>query len=252
MDKEKLLSQWLAEQQIAYIKGWDFGHIENRYEEHPLPWSYAAVIKQHLADDMKLLDMDTGGGEFLLSLGHPYSNTSATEGFAPNVKLCSETLLPLGIDFKCCDDVANLPFEDESFDIVVNRHGSFEPAEINRVLKKGGLFVTQQVGDDNDLQLVELLMPGTPKSFENLNLEYQCKEFEKAGFEILQGEECFVPIRFFDIGALVWFARIIQWEFPGFSVEKCADKLFAAQKLLEQNGSVDGTVHRYLIVAQKR
>ena len=29
---------------------------------------------------MKLLDYDTGGGEFLLTLTHPFENTSATEG----------------------------------------------------------------------------------------------------------------------------------------------------------------------------
>ena len=45
--------------------------------------------------------LDTGGGEFLLSLHHPFQNTSATEGYPPNVQLCKETLLPLGIDFFC-------------------------------------------------------------------------------------------------------------------------------------------------------
>ena len=45
---------------------------------------------------MKLLDFDTGGGEFLLSLGHPCENTAATEGYPPNVELCRETILPFG------------------------------------------------------------------------------------------------------------------------------------------------------------
>ena len=36
---------------------------------------------------MRLLDMDTGGGEFLLSLGHPFERTAATEGYPPNVEL---------------------------------------------------------------------------------------------------------------------------------------------------------------------
>ena len=48
---------------------------------------------------MKLLDMETGG-EFLLSLRHPNNNTAAIEAYPPNVKLCKEVLLPLGIDFK--------------------------------------------------------------------------------------------------------------------------------------------------------
>ena len=34
------------------------------------------------------------------------------------MELCKETLLPLGIDFKACDNPANIPFQDESFDLI--------------------------------------------------------------------------------------------------------------------------------------
>jgi len=200
---------------------------------------------------MRILDFDTGGGEFLLSLGHPYALTAATEGFPPNVALCKETLLPLGIDFRPCGDEANIPYEDESFDIIINRHGSFDPKEIYRLLKKGGLFITQQVGEYNDRELVELALPGTPKQFSGLTLKDQTKAFENTGFQILESDEAFRPIRFYDIGAFVWFARIIVWEFPGFSVDNCFENLLKMQDLLEQNGCVEGTIHRYYFVAKK-
>ena len=67
----------------------------------------------------------------------------------------------------------------------------------------------------------------------------------------MRGEEAYRPIRFYDVGALVWFARIIEWEFQGFSVESCLERLLHVQQILERNGSVDGTIHRYLIVAKK-
>ena len=38
--------------------------------------------------------------------------------------------------------------------------------------------------------------------------------------------ETFKSIKFFDVGAFVWFARIIMWEFPSFSVDFCFDALF--------------------------
>ena len=50
----------------------------------------------------------------MLSLNHPYSRTAATEGYPPNVKLCREKLLPLGIRFRECHDPSKVPFEDES------------------------------------------------------------------------------------------------------------------------------------------
>ena len=72
-----------------------------------------------------------------------------------------------------------------------------------------------------------------------------------AGFTILRGEDAFRPIRFFDVGALVWFARIIQWEFPGFSVDTHLERLLCTQKILEEQGYIDGSIHRFLLVAQK-
>ena len=45
------------------------------------------------------------------------------EGYEPNIKICEEILLPLGIDFKPADGGDALPFDDEYFDVVTNRHG---------------------------------------------------------------------------------------------------------------------------------
>lgn len=120
------------------------------------------------------------------------------------------------------------------------------------MLKKGGVFVTQQVGADNDRALVELLLPGeTELPFPEQRAAVLADRFRSAGFEILAGEECFRPIRFFDVGALVWFARIIQWEFPGFSVDGCMDQLFSAQHRVEDTGCVEGKIHRILLTARK-
>ncbi len=123
---------------------------------------------------------------------------------------------------------------------------------MNRILKPGGIFITQQVGEDNDRELVELLLPGTPKPFPGMNLKEQSKKLKESGFDILEQGEAFRPIRFFDVGALVWFAKIIEWEFPGFCVDGCLDRLAAAQALLESGGSIEGTIHRYMMTARKR
>ena len=56
----------------------------------------------------------------------------------------------------------------------------------------------------------------------------------------------------FDVGALVWFARIIEWEFPGFSDEKCLEQLYEVQGILEKTGVIEGSIHRFYIVARKK
>ena len=252
MTAEELKAVWKSEEDCAHIKGWDFSHIDGRYEEeNRLPWDYEAIIRSVLRDEMKLLDYDTGGGEFLLRLRHPYANTSATEGYPPNVGLCRERLLPLGIDLRECGDAKRIPFESESFDIIINRHGDFYPPEIRRLLKAGGLFITQQVGSENDRDLVRMVLPDAEKPFPHDNLKEQKAGFMEAGFEILQADEAFGPIRFFDVGAFVWFARIIEWEFPGFSVDRCFERLLRLQETVEQEGRITGTTHRFLIVARK-
>ena len=252
MNTNELIKRWKAEERIAHIHGWDFSHIAGRYtEEDDLPWDYREMILRHLKPEMKILDIDTGGGEFLLSLGHPHGNTAATENYPPNVELCREVLLPLCIDFRTADGGGKLPFDDGSFDMVINRHGDFNAEEIYRVLKPGGLFITQQVGAENDRELVALLCGETELPFPEQYLDITSRKFWDAGFEILEGQECFRPIRFFDVGALVWFAHIIEWEYPGFSVDTHLDRLLNAQRILEQNGSIDGRIHRFLLVAKK-
>lgn len=250
-DKELILA-WKAEERIACIHGWDFSHIDGRYcEQEELPWDYRERILRYLTPERKLLDIDTGGGEFLGSLGHPYENTAATEAYPPNVELCRERLSPLGIDFRPGDGKGPLPFEDGSFDLVINRHGDFCPEEIFRVLKPGGMFITQQVGAENDRELVELLCGKTALPFPEQYAFIASRKFRDAGFEILEEQECFRPIRFFDVGALVWFARIIQWEFPDFSVDTHLEGLLRAQRILEEQGFVEGRIHRFLLTAKK-
>lgn len=249
---KSLRTIWEQEESIAHIHGWDFSHIHGRYEEeNDMPWNYEKLVRSYLKSTLDIMDYDTGGGEFLLSLKHPYSKTSATEGYPPNVKLCEERLLPLGIDFRECHDPANIPFDAGVFDLILNRHGDFDAAEVFRLLRQSGVFITEQVGGNNDRDLVEMVLPGTAKPFPHLTLERQRENFEAAGFKIVKAEEAYRPIIFYDVGAFVWFARIIEWEFPGFSVDKCFEELLKMQELIEKDGKVEGTIHRYLIIAEK-
>jgi len=251
VNTKEYISLWKLEEENAHIHGWDFSYLDGRCMQDDLPWDYRETIDTYLKPEMKILDIDTGGGEFLLSLKHPYENSAATEGYPPNVELCRQKLLPLGIDFRQGNGTKELPFEAESFDLILNRHGDWNADEIYRLLKPGGIFVTQQVGAENDRELVELLCGECPIPFPEQYLHIVCRKFEDTGFQILDGQNAFCGIKFFDVGALVWFARIIEWEFPNFSVDSCLDRLLHAQKILEEKGVLAGRFHRFLLVARK-
>ena len=236
------------------MSGWEFSHLENRYEVSPLPWDYRERVREFLRPGVRLLDMGTGGGELLLTLRHPYELTSVTEGWAPNVELCRKRLEPLGITVREYDSErgGSMPFDDDSFDLVLNRHESYDLAEVRRVLKKNGFFLTQQVGGENNLPLIQQLCSGFPGNYVGFNLENELPKFRNAGFRVMRSDQAYLEGRFLDVGALVFQASVTPWEFPGFSVDNCQEVLFRFQDMVEKQGFVPTLEHRFLIVAKNR
>lgn len=139
--------------------------------------------------------MGTGGGEFLLSLNHPPQNMSATESWPPNIKLCLEKLAPLGIRVFPVQEDAHLPIEDDSFDIVINRHESYDLHEVRRILKPGGMFITQQVGGDNCIGLMKHISLEMPA--------YQAFSLEKELPKLLNGLSRSFRLRRISIGCVL-------------------------------------------------
>lgn len=254
MNQEVLKAYWHTEEQQAQIKGWDFSCLEHRFDsgENNLPWDFYQIIKQYVKPTDRLLDIDTGGEEFLLSLGHTHALTSATEGYAPNVALCREKFAHLGIDFHEMTDAGEMPFAEQEFDVILNRHGRYDVHELFRVLKPDGIFITQQVGEWNDWELVKKVLPDTHRKFKGHCLASQVKLFQEAGFEILGQDEAYCPIQFYDTGAFVWFAKVIEWEFMNFSVDSCFENLLAVEQELQDKGFVSGRIHRFYLVAKKK
>lgn len=249
MDKHSLKRLWQQEEN-ADFQGWDFSHLKGRWDSENLPWSYREIVLTHLNPTDKLLDMGTGGGEFLLSLHHPYHNTSATEAWEPNVKLIKKRLAPLGIHIYRSEREEDIPCPDNTFDLIINQHAGINVRDIKRTLKPNGLFITKQVGADNNYDLSRLLIPGYRRPYPHNTLKQVAVAFKQAGFQIEQQFESFPYLRFYDVGAIVYYARIISWEFPGFSVERCFDTLYTMHLQIEQQGYVQTNEHRFLIVAR--
>jgi SAM-dependent methyltransferase len=249
MDTEKLKTEWHKEESHPF-SGWDFSHLDGRWEIEPLRWDYKKLILYALKSTDRLLDMGTGGGEFLLGLNHPADLTCATEGYPPNFDLCRKKLSPLGIDVRQIFDDDKIPFGDDLFDIVINRHESFDIKEVRRVLMPGGLFITQQVGGRNSRELSEKLIKDFKPKFLNFDLSNTVKRLRYNGFDIFLSDEQLSSLKFLDVGAVVYFAKVVEWEFPGFSVDACFERLIALQKELEQKGYVHSAEHRFVIVAQ--
>lgn len=253
MDKEKkLLELWKDEEAFPFV-GWDFSHIKGRYEEQPVPWDYRCIVKSQMHPGIFLLDMGTGGGEFLTSLFPQAGRTYATESYLPNIELASKRLPERGIELRAVQDDSHLPFEDSFFSLVINRHGPFCLSEIFRILKPGGMFITQQVGPMNNHEISQFLLGEVPAVKCNPeNLSAAANEAKDIGFMVLEQCEDFPDAYYYDVGALVYMARVIGREFPGFSVNGCFDKLLELQGLVETQGYFISKEHRYLLALRKQ
>jgi ubiquinone/menaquinone biosynthesis C-methylase UbiE len=244
------------------FNGWDFSYLEGRRTDiHARnTWDYADSVVAAMKQAHSMLDMRTGGGERLaqfLSL-QPVPEVYATEGYPPNVQTARERLGSLGVTVYAVQD-EHLPFADDSLDLVINRHGSYNPDEVRRVLKRGHLFITQQVGDQTNMRLLELLglhrkeqlvHPGAPEP-RAWNLAFATQQLQQSGWQIVEQQEAFHITRFHDVGAIVYYLKAIPWTVPDFSVEKYFDKLVEIRTLIQQHGPVDVPFHSFFIVARK-
>lgn len=61
--------------------GWDFPYLNGRMVESRVSWDYRKRVLEAVARATSLLDMGTGGGEFLSSLPRLPTNTCATEAY---------------------------------------------------------------------------------------------------------------------------------------------------------------------------
>ena len=252
MKKDQLL-EYLKKEEAKAFSGWDFSYLDGRWDDEQLPWDYKQIVLQYLNPNLKLLDIGTGGGEFLLTLNHPYINTTITEGYKPNYLLCKEKLEPLGIKvYNYIGDENFKEIEDNTFDIVINRHESYNEKELYRILKPKGLFITQQVGAFNNNQLSKFFNENQEIQFIELTLEKSIKRLQDNNFDIIYSNEYYPILKFYDLGAIAYFAKIIEWEFIDFSVEKYIDKFIILQEELKEKGYIASKEHRFMIVCKKK
>lgn len=252
MSMNETLKEKLKKEEEKSFEGWDFSYLKNRLVEPEIPWSYRDKVKDFLKPETKLLDMGTGGGEFLLSLSHPYNLTAATEGWEPNYELCKRRLEPLGITVEKTDDNGEIPFDDNSFDVIINRHEYYNLDEVSRVLKKGGFFVTQQVGGMNDRELSSKLIKDYSSRYVEFNLENEVTRFELDGLIVMYRNQFYGKSVFYDTGAIVFYAKNIPWNFPSFSVDSSLESLENIQKHIDKVGFYETTYHRFIIIAKNR
>lgn len=234
------------------FSGWDFSHLAGRMSIDEPPWDYlerAAALMQRASS---VLDLGTGGGERLLSL-RPFwpPRVAVTEEWPPNVRLARERLEPLGVTVKRApaDVIHPLPFADDEFDLVLNRHSGFGADEVARVLAPGGVFLTQQVHGQSgqDLQAEFGAKPQWPWA----TSEYFVPCLQAAGLNVVLCRQWEGRHIFRDVGAIAYYLKAVPWMVPDFSIDRHLLSLVRLHERLGAEGNLRFSTKRYLIEASK-
>ncbi len=142
---DKALYDYLVAEYTHHFDYWDWSYLEGRRVDVSTgskPWDYTETVQAALKQAHSVLDMRTGSGQLFAEMlkRQPVPEAYATEGYAPNLAMARHLLEPLGAAIYAVHD-EHLPFADNALELIVNRHGSYDPREVLRVLKPGHLFV---------------------------------------------------------------------------------------------------------------
>lgn len=236
--------------------GWNLSYLSGRMEGEEPPWDFDAKCLSALGTACHVLDLGTGGGEQLLRFASALPvDTVATEGWAPNVPVAQANLAEINVAVVEYDAEAEpfapMPFEDARFDLILNRHESFDADELYRVLTPGGLFLTQQVDGDDFAEAHEIF--GAPFSYAEQTLNYVQQQLVSAGFSIDDADDWAGATRFYDVGALVYYFNLVPWDVPeDFSVDTYTDTLLQMHRKGPERGqTIDFTSRRFYVQANK-
>ena len=243
------LARLLAEAEARPLEGWDLGRLGDRMKSTPLPWSFEEIVVRHARASPDLLDLGTGGGEWLAALPFRPPRTVATESWEPNVAVARARLAPLAlgvvqvepapdnVDQDAPERRGGLPFPSECFTHVVSRHESFVAREVARVLVPGGRFLTQQVGSGRYDELHDALgLRRRPAGRNAWTLALARTQVEAAGLVVAESGEAETVTSFADVGALAWYLEAAPWVAPGFSVREHGHALAALHEKIATSG----------------
>lgn len=223
--------------------GWDFSRMNTVSSP---PWDYIEVVKQYLKPEDKVLDIGTGGGEHFLQLEKSFSEGVGIDIDPKMVQVATDNATDVpSVQFVTND--GGLHGLDHDFTVILNRHAPFNLATIREHLVDGGLFITQQVGNLNMLNIKEALGMQIGQSPISRAI------VESSGLRTIELQEYNIPYAVKDIESLVFWLSALDMLHSDIEGTGALMSVEALNKILKGNVTSRGFVtneQRYLVIAQ--
>lgn len=202
-------------------------------------------IISFMSEGCEILDIGTGNG-FVLKLIQENSSINCTlTGVDNSSEMVIVARKNLGENATILEgDNNNLPFADNSFDIVTAKNVTrFNPDEVNRVLKSEGFFVFREYGPSKGL--VEIAKLFSDRLIRSRQVEYYSTMLEESGFDIISIEQYEVHRMYQSVQEIINITK----SFPFIEDYSEKDEETIRESL---NGNCNITSDPFILVAQKR
>lgn len=229
----------------ASMTGWEFAWLDGLAVASEPSWSYPELARHLLRRSGSVLDLDTGGGELLAELAPLPPHTVAVESWSRNTPAARERLGPFGVPVR-----TELPAGENEFDLVLSRHGRLPAPDIARMLKPGGVLLTQQVGSD-DLADLNVALDAPPPHPRRWDAEVAAASLRAAGLRVVDVREEHPPVVFRDIAAVVHQLRTVPWQVRDFTPQRYERALARLAATIRARGDFTARAHRFLIQAER-
>lgn len=242
----------LDEAARAPVDSWDFSWPDGRAIEERPTWRYFDRVAERVVDVDSLLELQAGTGAMISNLPVLPERAIATEGYPPSLARAAPQLRAGGVALVAVSETTQqLPLRSSSFDMVISRHPvEVWWTEIDRVLRPGGTYLAQHVGP-HSLQTLSEFFLGTLPDASRRDPRIEKEAAESSGLVVPRLDSERPRTAFFDIGAVVFFLRLVPWIVPGFSVDRHRGRLQELHELIERHGVFETTASRTLIEAIK-
>ncbi|MGZ7149359.1 class I SAM-dependent methyltransferase [Bacillus sp. BC08] len=237
---------------VGRINGWDFSKV--KCETVGDTWDFYSEVKERCKLSQILLDVGTGGGENVLNIASAAKFLIGIDNSNSMIETAHSNLRKSdvkNVEFLQMDSEA-LTFLSSYFDIASSCHAPFIASELAKVMKKGALFLTQQVSEHDKLNLKEAFGRGQCLGERDGSLkEKYMAELINAGFELVQVREYDVTDYYNTPEDLIFLLKHTPI-IPRFGEEE--EDFTILQKFIDANSSEKGirtNSKRFMIIAVK-
>ncbi len=252
IDYNKEKSKQFYNEICTKIDGYDFSSINVINEG--VKWYFYKEVKKLCDENSLVLDVGTGGGERFLKLANYVYLLVGIDISENMIKTAKNNLRNKSIEnaFFCEMDSDQVKFPDGFFDIISCRLSYFNSLEVARLLAKDGIFITQQAGQDDKLNIKKFFGRGYNSEIrDNRSKKLLVNQLKEAGFLEVKTLE-YNATEYYKTKKDLLFILNNTPLLPDFG--KCKADLHKLNKFVNKFNTKKGiktNLSRYMIIAKK-